>query len=1065
MLYRIFGPAGSGKSRYITDRIAESVKSGRTCYYIVPEQQSVAAERNIAHALGDRGAMLCEVLNFERLPNRVGRQAGGIAVSYIDNGGRDLLLSLVLIKAYNELTEYAPCCSNVEFVRGCAKMISRFKADGVDSKRLFEICESKNISGNRLLCRKIHDMAVIMREYEDSTCGDMRDPLDALSALANQLDEYAFFKGCDVFIDGYYTFTGSEYEIIKRLCLQCRNVYITFVDDGRDLFADNRLAASRIASFCREYKDFSVGTFKRSQSGDIRHIESSLWGKNTRSVASAGDISVVAATNIFEECEAIASYILKAVSNGSRYREISIIAGNVSEYSDILESVLGRHGIPCFSSHKEAVASKPLFAFVLSVLQMAAEDFSLQSVRRCLKSGFSPLSPEQCDFLLRYAEMWNLRGRAWYSDNEWMMNPDGYDAVTESGEKLRVFINKARHRLMQAVLPLRDRLSACGLTVGEAARAIYKFMQDQDLESKVTKRAELLRDAGDADGAMRETQVYDCMIGLLDQLCLVAENEVIAVSKLSELIEIMCAEYSVGSIPSSADAVTVGDPELFRADGCNIAIICGLTDGVFPSYGAADAFFDDDELVMLEGEGINAFTPREEHIRRQRFLFYIACTSASQKLLLTCPLGGMSGEKKRISLGLMHIMSLFDISKPYMFGHDISDRVFSVASASDVYITLDDCDLKAVLGTAITDAGCDLPCDFAPIFDPAANIEFDKPKEFGLSPSALERYVYCPFSYFASRLMKLKKTERLRFAAAQTGTLVHKALEEYMRKCTRNGVFMPLDKAETDTEIDRIVGEFFQSAQDDGRYAALTKGIKRTLKAVFDDVSREFAVCDFLPVGLEVKLGNGRDGSKKAMTVDVDGSNVYVRGVADRVDLTTVNGTEYIRITDYKTGQKKFSMSLIDEGLDMQMPMYLFSLCDAANARPAGCMYYTVSLKYSSRKPNETDEQFKKRIYKCFMRSGIVSNDVDVILKYDRERGSYLPVRVTKGDGIHSSDIGRTFDETRFAEMRDKLAMQMVKTAEGIFKGCMNVLPKHIDDMHDACKYCKYQGACRYERG
>ncbi len=1064
MLYRIFGPAGSGKSRYITDRIAESVNSGRTCYYIVPEQQSVAAERNIAHALGDRGALLCEVLNFERLPNRVGRQAGGIAVSYIDKGGRDLLLSLVLIKAHNELTEYAPCCSDPDFVRGCAKMISRFKADGVDSKRLFEICKSKNISDNRLLCRKIHDMAVIMREYEARTDGDLRDPLDALSALTKQLDTYMFFKGTDVFIDGYYTFTGQEYEIIKRLCMQCRNVYITFVDDGRDLFADNRAAASRIVSFCREYKDISVGEFKRSQSADIRHIESSVWGKNTKPAFLAGDVSVVTAANIFEECEAIASYILKSVSNGSRYREISVIAGNASEYNDILESVLGRHGIPCFLSHKEAVVSKPLFAFVLSVLQIAAEDFSLQSVRRCLKSGFSPLSPEQCDFLLRYAEMWNLRGRAWYSENEWMMNPDGFDAITESGEKLRVFINNARYKLVRSVLPIRDRLCAHGLTVGDAARAIYRFMQEQDLESKVNARAELLNNTGDSDGAMRETQVYDCMIGLLDQLCLVAENEVIAVSKLSELIEIMCSEYSVGSIPSSADAVTVGEPELFRADGCNIAIICGLTDGAFPSYKGNDGFFDEDELVVLEGEGINAFTPREQHIRRQRFLFYIACTSASQKLMLTCPLGGISGEKKRMSLGLMHTMSLFDELKPYMFGDCISDRVFSAASASDVYITLGDCDLKSSLGTAIINAGFELPDDSASIFDPIANIEFDKPKEFGLSPSALERYVYCPFSYFASRLMRLKKTERLRFAAAQTGTLIHKALEEYMRKCTQNGTFVPLEKDECDAETDRIVGEFFQSNTDGERYATLAKSIKRTLTAVFDDISREFAVCDFLPVGFEVRLGNGKDGSKKAMSVDVDGSSVYVRGVADRVDMTVVDGVKYIRITDYKTGQKKFSMSLIDEGLDMQMPMYLFSLCDASNAEPAGCMYYTATLKYDGRKPNETDEQFKKRIYKCFERNGIVSDDVNVILKYDRERGSYLPVRITKEDTVYGNDIAKTFDKNRFSQVRDKLAAQILKTAEGIFKGCMNIEPKHIDDMHDACNYCKYRGACRYER-
>lgn len=1063
MLYRIFGPSGSGKSSYIIDRIKQSVKAGTPCLYIVPEQQSVAAERSIAHALGDRGALFCDVLNFERLPDLVGRKEGGIAVTYIDKGGRDLLLSLVLIKVRGKLTEYASCCLDAGFVQKVSRVISRFKAEGIDSARLLELCGSESISDNELLCRKLHDMAVILAEYESSTASDLRDPLDSLSALSSRLETLDFFGGKDVFIDGYYTFTGQEYEIIGHMCRQCKNIYITFVDDGRALFADNRAAADRIKLFSRECLDVSVGEFKRSESADIRHIEQYLWSSSFPAAPSCGDINVVYAKNIFEECEAIASYISDRAMHGARYRDISIISGNATEYNDILESVLTKNGIPCFTSHKEPVISKPLFAYVLSVIQMTAEDFSLPSVRRCLKSGFSPLSNEQCDFLLRYAEMWNIRGKAWYSDIEWLMNPDGYDTITDSAERLRVFINKARRIFVDSVMPLHDILASKETTVGDAAKAIYAFMQDMDIQKKVTDRASLLQKAGDADGAMREAQVYDCMIALLDQMYLVARDEVIDVSSLSDLIEIMCSEYTVGSIPSSADAVTVGDPSLFRADNCKVTVICGLTDGVFPSYGSSDDFFDEDELVILEGEGMTAAIPRDSFIRRERFLFYVACTSASEKILLTAPLGGISGEKKRRSLGLLHLISLFSDITPRVFGTEISDRIFSAPSAIDCYISLPDGDFKTRLASAVTSAGGTLPSEQSPIFDPEADVEFKRQREFGLSPSALERYVYCPFSYFASRLMHLKKTERLRFAEAQTGTLMHKALEEYMRKCTENGVFVPMSASEASAEADRVISQYFQ-ASGDTRYSALTRGIKRTLTAVYDDIAREFSVCDFMPVGFEVKLGNGWDGSKKAMRVSVDGTDVYVRGVADRVDVTEVDGVKYVRIVDYKTGGKMFNMSLIDEGIDMQMPMYLFSLCDELGAKPAGCTYYSARLKFASRKEGETDEQFKKRLYKCFSRSGIVGDDVRLIAKYDRTHGAYLPVRLTKEGTVYSSDTAKAFSEDRFADLQKKLAHQMVKVAEGIFDGRMHIAPKHIDGVHDSCKYCKYRGACRYER-
>ena len=77
MLHRVIGRAGSGKTTYLLAVLREALQNGADCIVLVPEQQSLETERLLSETLGDGYNMHCEVLNFERLPNRVAREYGG----------------------------------------------------------------------------------------------------------------------------------------------------------------------------------------------------------------------------------------------------------------------------------------------------------------------------------------------------------------------------------------------------------------------------------------------------------------------------------------------------------------------------------------------------------------------------------------------------------------------------------------------------------------------------------------------------------------------------------------------------------------------------------------------------------------------------------------------------------------------------------------------------------------------------------------------------------------------------------------------------------------------------
>ena len=95
MLYLVTGPVGSGKTERLYDELEQAYRAGIPCVWIAPEQQSVQAEREILSRLGDGCNLSVEILNFERLPERVARAYGYLAGV---KGGMRLIKGLCHIK-------------------------------------------------------------------------------------------------------------------------------------------------------------------------------------------------------------------------------------------------------------------------------------------------------------------------------------------------------------------------------------------------------------------------------------------------------------------------------------------------------------------------------------------------------------------------------------------------------------------------------------------------------------------------------------------------------------------------------------------------------------------------------------------------------------------------------------------------------------------------------------------------------------------------------------------------------------------------------------------------------
>ena len=64
-------------------------------------------------------------------------------------------------------------------------------------------------------------------------------------------------------------------------------------------------------------------------------------------------------------------------------------------------------------AERRPASAHPLCRFVLSALDMASEGFSTAGISECVRSGFMPVSEEEGDALIAYAESMDVRGNAW----------------------------------------------------------------------------------------------------------------------------------------------------------------------------------------------------------------------------------------------------------------------------------------------------------------------------------------------------------------------------------------------------------------------------------------------------------------------------------------------------------------------------------------------------------------------------------------------------------------------------------------------------------------------------
>jgi ATP-dependent helicase/nuclease subunit B len=271
----------------------------------------------------------------------------------------------------------------------------------------------------------------------------------------------------------------------------------------------------------------------------------------------------------------------------------------------------------------------------------------------------------------------------------------------------------------------------------------------------------------------------------------------------------------------------------------------------------------------------------------------------------------------------------------------------------------------------------------------------------------------------------------------------------------------------TDFYVERYVHEELNDFQEkSSRFVYLFKRLRENVGRVVRDMAEELRASDFVPLDFELDFSSA--GDIPPIELGADAEALSLSGVADRVDGWLHDGKLYLRVVDYKTGKKEFSLSEVLNGMNLQMLLYLFTLSDAGQARygrelvPAGVMYIPARSPMLSSDTRMDAEAVTAERAKELRRSGLVLDSEAVREAW--EHGSekrYIPLKFRYGkptaDTLASAERLGLLDRHIRRQLRDM--------AKQLRAGSIAADPFYRSQADNACLRCDYADACGFVEG
>lgn len=1077
----VFGPSGSGKSSYLYQHvIQESMKYPERNYIVlVPEQFTMQTQKDLVMMHERKGIMNIDVLSFARLAYRVFEETGGGGLPVLDDEGKNLILRKIAGDYESELKMLGGHMKKQGYISEVKSVISEFTQYDIGEDEIERVMESAGESSR--LYYKLADIRLLYRGFTDYLREKYITKEELLDVLSCEVEKSERLKNSTVVLDGFTGFTPVQDRLLGELMRHCREVIVTVTMDRRgnpyvyehpyQLFALSKQMVTSLLQIAKQNKipveepvelyDHVPWRFKEQEA--LAFLEKHLFRYGAGAYEKEQEqVKLHLAKNPREEAYAVAEQVRRMMREDRyRLRDIGVIVSDMDVYADHLKQAFIKYDIPFFMDHKRSILLNSFVEYIRSVLHMAEQSFSYESVFRFLRTNLAGFTYEEIDELENYVIGLGIKGYKHWQE-KWTRKLRGM--AQEDLDKMNHYRRQLVEKVDGLIYVLRQRRK----TVADITRAIYEFMVQENLQVCLAEQEELFKAKGELALAREYAQIYRIVIELFDKFVELLGDEQVSLSEYCKLLDAGLEEARVGVIPPEVDQVVIGDMQRTRLKDIKALLFAGANDVYLPGALLRTGLLSELDREKFAREKLTLSAGGKEKAYVQKFYLYLNLTKPSEKLDIYYSKVSADGKSVRPSYLIQELQKLFPKLKVRDEERYLKEQELTENIGFDRMIR------EFVQKRHETDgAWCELynwykknpkwqekverfleagyyrkPLDA--LTEEAAKRLYGE--EFETSITRMERFAVCAFSHFLTYGLGLREREEYDFQAADLGNVCHRALERFSYKVEREaGDWLKLTeekrKQYVEESVEEAIADYGNSIlYSSSRNAYLIVRMKRMLEKTVWALTKQLAAGDFKPAAYELRFANGK---------------------IDRVDTCEDGDCVYVKVIDYKTGSKSFDVTALYHGLQLQLMVYMDAALQMEQKKhpekeilPAGVFYYRIQDPLIDR-PKEGEEQ--ESILKELKPDGMISLEKEVLEHLDHcmvGESSVIPVKYNKNGSLSKSSKAASAQD--FYLMMKYAVNKVEEIRQKILSGDVKVNP-YRRGTETSCDYCSYRQICGFD--
>jgi len=625
MLNFILGRSGTGKTFKAINSAIEKRNAGENVIFIVPEQYTLQAERDII-ALSKNSVTDIRVLSFKRLAYEVTENK-----PLHDDISKTMVLFKILKEL--ELSFYNSTNLGSGFLQSLSHTISELYRADIVPEALLNLPISEEMTK-----LKTEDIAKILVAYRKATENFITTD-NALTILYKNIPEIV--EDAYIYIDSFNSFSEQEHKIILRLLSYAKEVNICLKTDSikapieGELFYETKMAFSKFK--IKDY-NYTILTENKRHNNELSQLENSFFEKVK--LSEHENIKLFACENFYDEVYQAAHEIKLSVQNKLQYKDIAILAPD--EYETAIKIILKEQNIPFFMDKTRKIDTNPLVIFITSIMDVICTSYN-KSVFTLLKTGFFNFTDEEIDILENYSLAYGIKGHKWkiaFRNDEvetirqnFILEMKTFEEIFKNPKAMKVICKQ----FFEALLLKKDKLQ--NLTNNRENMTTYKAI----------------------------ISIFENMEAFLGE-------EIFSSREFYEIMKTGIECSSIGKVPEVMDSVLVGNIERTRTSNIKKLIVLGNHDTTYTGL----SLFSEYEKNLLDSYGIS-LKGANHKLFSAELGFYSAYTKPIESLCITYSKADLHGKSKPLPLIISRLKTILlnELhSSNYVFSEDIAVKSY-----------------------------------------------------------------------------------------------------------------------------------------------------------------------------------------------------------------------------------------------------------------------------------------------------------------------------------------------------------------------------------------------------